>query len=167
VPPCSTRVETASASRRDSAELASLALRNGRTSRTASCHNPRSPRGPAMSFVRFTPRRLTILDQNDMETPGPVRTQFDVLLDIRRARRTSDEIYGPRQSFRLCGDSQAVPAIFVGRDHLVAADHRDMGLRRPWPRTTRPASARRPQLRGREPSFADALRRGRVIPPPR
>ena len=53
-----------------------------------------------MSLVPFTSHRLIILDENDMETPGPVRTQFDVLLDIRRARRTSDEIDRPWQRFR-------------------------------------------------------------------
>src|SRR5947209_4708815 len=74
--------------------LVGLAPRNGRTSRTASCHSPRSSRGPAMSLVPFTSRRLTVIDENDIETPGPVHTQFDVLLDIGRARRTSDEIDG-------------------------------------------------------------------------
>jgi hypothetical protein len=48
-----------------------------------------------MSLVPFT-SRLTILDENDMETPGSVCTQFDVLLDIRGARRTGDEVDGPR-----------------------------------------------------------------------
>src|SRR6202045_3671034 len=115
----STRAEAASASRGDTAELAGLAPRNGRTSRTASRHR---------SLVSFTSRRLTILDENDMETPGPVRTQFDVLLDIRRAGWTGDEVDGPRQHFRLCRDPQAVPAILVRRDHLVPADQHDMGL---------------------------------------
>ena len=74
--PRSTRAEAISVSRRNPAEFAGIAPRNGRTSRTASRHG---------SLVPFTSHRLTILDENDMETPRPVRTQFDVLLDIRRA----------------------------------------------------------------------------------
>jgi hypothetical protein len=50
-----------------------------------------------------TSRRLTVFDENYMETPGSVRTEFDVLLDVRSPRRTGNEIDHPRQGFRCSG----------------------------------------------------------------
>lgn len=78
------------------AAIDALRPRNGCTSRTACCQNARSLRGPATLLVLFTSRRLVVLDENDMETPGPVCTEFDVLLDICSARRPGDEIDHPR-----------------------------------------------------------------------
>ena len=59
--------------------------------------SPPSPRGRGRLFVvSDISRRLTVFDQNDMETPRPVRTKLNVLLDIGRPRWTGDEIDGPR-----------------------------------------------------------------------
>jgi hypothetical protein len=80
--------------------IGSPRARNGFTSRTACCHTARSPRGRPVLLAVIISRRLITFDQHNMETPGPVRTELDVLLDICRARRTGDEIDRPRQSFR-------------------------------------------------------------------
>jgi hypothetical protein len=50
-----------------------------------------------------TSRRLTVFDEDYMETPWAVRTELDALLDVRRPRRTGNEVDYPRQGFRCSG----------------------------------------------------------------
>jgi len=64
-----------------------------------------------------------------METPGPVRTELYVLLDIRGARWTGDEIDRPRQRFRHPAGAQTVPSVLVGCDDLVSLYKNDVGVR--------------------------------------
>jgi len=76
-----------------------------------------------------TSSRLIIFDKNDMEAPRPVRTQLDVLLYIRCAGRTGDEIDRPRQGLPGPTRAQPIPTILIAADQLIAVDDYDVGVR--------------------------------------
>src|ERR1700674_3888145 len=102
---------------------------NGVTSRIALCHNARSLRRRAgMLVLSATFRRLTVFNENNMETPWSVRTEFDVLLYIRRARWAGDEVDDSRQSRRRAIRSQPVQSILIAGNYLISADDYDVGI---------------------------------------
>jgi len=92
----------------------------------ASCHSLSRDVALASSIFGIT-RSLPFVDEDDVQSPGAVRTELDALFNIPSPRRTGDEIDRPRHS---AANPQPFPTILIGGDHLIAAHHHNMGVGR-------------------------------------
>src|SRR5271169_6758449 len=99
--------------------------RNGVTLRVTSRHSSLSPGTDTELFAFAITYVSAVVDQNDMEPPGPVCTELDALLDIAGARRAGDEVNRTRQP---ATGSQPIPAILIGGDDLIRTHDDDMGV---------------------------------------